>query len=224
VPAVTDACVGELNMACVEECPVDCIYQGDQMVYIHPTECIMCGACEVACPVGAIFDINLMPPGKEHFPAVNSEYFYAMNHAHSGMPGGASLLGPSGVDHPAVSGATATATYAPTASSVDMDVAVYHEMLAEGRDERVARGRAKAAAARAARGLARRYPATATPSDAAAQGPSVPISHITVEASGHYDSAVYQRLLAQGATETVARAKAKAHFIREQKRRIAEGG
>lgn len=36
-------------------CPVDCIYEGDDMVYIHPDECIDCGLCEAECPVSAIF-------------------------------------------------------------------------------------------------------------------------------------------------------------------------
>ena len=36
-------------------CPVDCIYEGDDMVYINPDECIDCGLCEPECPVTAIF-------------------------------------------------------------------------------------------------------------------------------------------------------------------------
>lgn len=36
-------------------CPVDCIYEGDDMVFIHPDECIDCGLCEPECPVSAIF-------------------------------------------------------------------------------------------------------------------------------------------------------------------------
>lgn len=39
----------------MEVCPVDCIYEGDDMVYIHPDECIDCGLCEPECPVTAIF-------------------------------------------------------------------------------------------------------------------------------------------------------------------------
>jgi ferredoxin len=39
----------------VEVCPVDCIYEGETMLYIHPEECIDCGACEPVCPVKAIF-------------------------------------------------------------------------------------------------------------------------------------------------------------------------
>jgi NAD-dependent dihydropyrimidine dehydrogenase PreA subunit len=36
-------------------CPVDCIYEIDNMVVIHPDECIDCGLCEPECPVTAIF-------------------------------------------------------------------------------------------------------------------------------------------------------------------------
>ena len=36
-------------------CPVDCIYEGDEMLFIHPDECIDCGLCEPECPVTAIF-------------------------------------------------------------------------------------------------------------------------------------------------------------------------
>ena len=52
---IAQPCVDYLDRACVEECPVDCIYEGDRMLYIHPDECVDCGACEPACPVEAIF-------------------------------------------------------------------------------------------------------------------------------------------------------------------------
>jgi NAD-dependent dihydropyrimidine dehydrogenase PreA subunit len=42
--------VDVLDRACVEECPVDCIYEGERMLYIHPDECVDCGACEPAGP------------------------------------------------------------------------------------------------------------------------------------------------------------------------------
>ncbi len=48
-------CVDLKDRACVDECPVDCIYEGDRMLYIHPDECVDCGACEPVCPVEAIF-------------------------------------------------------------------------------------------------------------------------------------------------------------------------
>jgi NAD-dependent dihydropyrimidine dehydrogenase PreA subunit len=51
---ITDACVDVLDRSCVEECPVDCIYPGARMAYIHPDECVDCGKCMPACPSDAI--------------------------------------------------------------------------------------------------------------------------------------------------------------------------
>ena len=48
------SCVDIMDKSCIEECPVDCIYEGGRMLYIHPTECIDCAACEPVCPVEAI--------------------------------------------------------------------------------------------------------------------------------------------------------------------------
>jgi NAD-dependent dihydropyrimidine dehydrogenase PreA subunit len=58
---VTEACIGELDRSCIEECPVDCIYEGASKMYINPKECIDCGACEPACPVQAIVDDRTAP-------------------------------------------------------------------------------------------------------------------------------------------------------------------
>jgi len=41
-------------MDCVEVCPVDCFYEGENMLVIHPDECIDCGVCEPECPAEAI--------------------------------------------------------------------------------------------------------------------------------------------------------------------------
>ena len=51
---VTDACVRCKYMDCVEVCPVDCFYEGENFLVIHPEECIDCGVCEPECPVDAI--------------------------------------------------------------------------------------------------------------------------------------------------------------------------
>jgi NAD-dependent dihydropyrimidine dehydrogenase PreA subunit len=61
---ITDPCIGTKDAACVDVCPVDCIHpRKDEpefatatMLYIHPDECIDCGACVPACPVAAIYD------------------------------------------------------------------------------------------------------------------------------------------------------------------------
>src|SRR6202158_6582884 len=51
---VTEACIKCKYTDCVEVCPVDCFYEGDNMLVIHPDECIDCGVCEPGCPVEAI--------------------------------------------------------------------------------------------------------------------------------------------------------------------------
>lgn len=51
---VTDACIRCKFTDCVEVCPVDCFYEGENMLVIHPDECIDCGVCEPECPVEAI--------------------------------------------------------------------------------------------------------------------------------------------------------------------------
>ena len=52
---VTSACVGCKDTECVTVCPVDCFYEGPNILVIDPDECIDCGLCEPACPVNAIF-------------------------------------------------------------------------------------------------------------------------------------------------------------------------
>jgi ferredoxin len=51
---VTDACIRCKFMDCVEVCPVDCFYEGENFLVISPDECIDCGVCEPECPVDAI--------------------------------------------------------------------------------------------------------------------------------------------------------------------------
>lgn len=51
---VTDNCIKCKYTDCVEVCPVDCFYEGENMLVIHPDECIDCGVCEPECPVEAI--------------------------------------------------------------------------------------------------------------------------------------------------------------------------
>ncbi len=51
---VNDACIKCKYMDCIEVCPVDCFYEGENMLVIHPDECIDCGVCEPECPVDAI--------------------------------------------------------------------------------------------------------------------------------------------------------------------------
>jgi NAD-dependent dihydropyrimidine dehydrogenase PreA subunit len=51
---VNGSCIRCKYMDCVEVCPVDCFYEGENMLVIHPDECIDCGVCEPECPVDAI--------------------------------------------------------------------------------------------------------------------------------------------------------------------------
>lgn len=51
---VTDACIKCKYTDCVEVCPVDCFYEGENMLVINPDECIDCGVCEPECPIEAI--------------------------------------------------------------------------------------------------------------------------------------------------------------------------
>ena len=52
---IAEPCVDVKDRACVDECPVDCIYEGQRTLYIDPNECVDCGACEPVCPTEAIF-------------------------------------------------------------------------------------------------------------------------------------------------------------------------
>jgi ferredoxin len=70
---ITDPCIGTKDTACVDVCPVDCIHpRKDEpefatatMLYIHPEECIDCGACVPACPVAAIYDGHDSTPASQ---------------------------------------------------------------------------------------------------------------------------------------------------------------
>jgi len=85
---ITEACVDLKDKACIEECPVDCIYEGARMLYIHPDECVDCGACEPVCPVEAIYYEDDVPEGSKPFTAANVDFFTDL-----GSPGGASKVG-----------------------------------------------------------------------------------------------------------------------------------
>ena len=69
---VLDACIKCKFTDCVEVCPVDCFYEGENMLVIHPDECIDCGVCEPECPVEAIKPDT--EPGLEKWLQINTEY------------------------------------------------------------------------------------------------------------------------------------------------------
>ena len=90
-------CVDLLDKTCIDECPVDCIYEGERMLYIHPDECVDCGACEPVCPVEAIFYEDDVPDQWKDYYKANVEFFSDL-----GSPGGASKTGKIHTDHPIV--------------------------------------------------------------------------------------------------------------------------
>ena len=69
---VKDPCIKCKYMDCVEVCPVDCFYEGENFLVIHPDECIDCGVCEPECPVEAISDDS--GDDAEKWIEINREY------------------------------------------------------------------------------------------------------------------------------------------------------
>ena len=70
---VTEPCIGVKDKSCLAVCPVDCIYEIDNMVVIHPDECIDCGLCEPECPVSAIFVDTDVPEQWADYVRLNRE-------------------------------------------------------------------------------------------------------------------------------------------------------
>ena len=80
---ITDPCIGTKDAACVDVCPVDCIhprkdepeFEQATILYIHPDECIDCGACVPACPVAAIYDsVDSTPASQKALIEANAVY------------------------------------------------------------------------------------------------------------------------------------------------------
>ena len=69
---VTDACIRCKYTDCITVCPVDCFYEGENMLVISQSECIDCGICEPACPVEAIMPDSAI--GKEIWAELNEKY------------------------------------------------------------------------------------------------------------------------------------------------------
>jgi len=72
---ITEACINTKDKSCVDVCPVDCIYEGPEMLYIQPDECIDCGACEPECPVTAIFPEEDVPANMKQYVQINRDAF-----------------------------------------------------------------------------------------------------------------------------------------------------
>ena len=72
---VKDECIKCKLTDCVEVCPVDCFYEGENMLVIDPDECIDCGVCEPECPIDAIVaDTTYMEEDKDKWLLLNKKF------------------------------------------------------------------------------------------------------------------------------------------------------
>jgi NAD-dependent dihydropyrimidine dehydrogenase PreA subunit len=98
---IASACIDVMDKSCLEECPVDCIYEGERKLYINPAECIDCGACEPVCPQSAIF-LDWRAPAEVAGFALDNKRFFAEplpgRAAPLGNPGSGSSINPVGAD------------------------------------------------------------------------------------------------------------------------------
>ena len=102
---IAGPCIDIMDKSCVEECPVDYIYEGDRKLYINPRECIDCGACEPVCPVEAISQDRRVAQEYTEFVQDNRRFFTEPLPGRAepiGTPGGSHKTGPIGVDTPMV--------------------------------------------------------------------------------------------------------------------------
>jgi ferredoxin len=79
---ITKLCIDCLDSSCVKVCPVDCIYELKtedekyrKQLFIHPEECINCGACEPECPWNAIYEESEVPEIFQEDIQINAQVF-----------------------------------------------------------------------------------------------------------------------------------------------------
>ncbi len=70
---VAEPCINCKYTDCVDVCPVDCFYEGQNFLAIHPDECIDCGACVPECPAEAIFSEDDLPEKWEDYLELNAK-------------------------------------------------------------------------------------------------------------------------------------------------------
>ena len=72
---VKDECIKCKLTDCVEVCPVDCFYEGENFLAINPDECIDCGVCEPECPLDAIVaDVDYNKEDKDKWLLINKKF------------------------------------------------------------------------------------------------------------------------------------------------------
>lgn len=69
---VAEPCVQCKYTDCVDVCPVDCFYEGENFLVISPDECIDCGACVPECPTEAIFPEDELPEKWSEYTELNA--------------------------------------------------------------------------------------------------------------------------------------------------------
>ena len=90
---ITDPCIDTKDTACVDVCPVDCIhprkdepeFATTRMLYIHPDECIDCGACEPECPVNSIFPAESVPAQWSGYIQIDADWYKDKTSARSAV-------------------------------------------------------------------------------------------------------------------------------------------
>ena len=87
---IAEPCIGVKDTACVDACPVDVIhprrdeagFEAVDQLYIHPNDCIDCGACIPVCPVSAIYLIEDLPEKWGHFAQTNAKWYAEQSEVH----------------------------------------------------------------------------------------------------------------------------------------------
>lgn len=100
---ISDPCIHSKDHACVDVCPVDCIYEAKGRLWIHPDECTECGACESVCPVEAISYADVGSDSRDLTEA--REFFTTVLPGRGtpiGSPKGAEKIGVLDSDHPRI--------------------------------------------------------------------------------------------------------------------------
>lgn len=74
---IAEPCIGVKDQSCIDVCPVDCIHgdEDDSQLFIHPDDCINCGACEAVCPVAAIYEESVLPEEWTNYIEINRAHF-----------------------------------------------------------------------------------------------------------------------------------------------------